>query len=99
MTRFNIISRSEAALSRAAARSVGILSARRLRQILRGASPVGDERFVFWAVLVSGPIGERRQLAAAAGLSWDKFASRFQALTGIHRDRANCATSLYAQAG
>ncbi|WP_152658702.1 hypothetical protein [Devosia chinhatensis] len=93
MTRANVLTLAEVALSRAAARSSGALSTSRLRQILRGASPEGNERFVFQAVLASGTIGERRQLAAAAGISWGKFASRFQALTGIHRDRAGSATS------
>lgn len=99
MTRSNIVTLSEAVLVRAEARSGWRLSKRRLRQILRGASPQGDERFILWAVLVGGHIGERRQLAFAAGLSWDKFAARFQALTGIHRDRVGHATALYSRAG
>lgn len=99
MTRTNVLMLSEGALVRAAARSGGALSTRRLREILRGASPEGDERFIFWPVLVGGHIGERRQLAAAVDLSWDKFARRFQALTGIHRDRAGHATALYSRAG
>lgn len=99
MIQTNVLRLSEATLVRAAARSDGAISARRLREILRGANPVGEERFVFWAVLAGGHIGERKQLAAAAGMSWDKFAARFQALTGIHRDRVGRVTSRHSEAG
>ena len=97
MSKPNVVTLRQAVLVRAAARTNGTVSPVRLRQILRGSPPLGEERFVFWPVLVEGPIGERRQLAAAANLPWAKFAARFQALTGIHRDRASYAKTLYAR--
>lgn len=82
-----------------AARSNGTLSAHRLVQILKGSAPVGDERFCFMAVLGHSSREHRVEMALATGMSWTKFASRFQDLTGISKDRAHFATTLYASMG
>ena len=82
-----------------AARSNGALSAHRLMQIIKGASPVGQERFCFMAVLGHSSREHRVEMAIASGMSWIKFASRFQDLTGISKDRAHFATTLYPSMG
>lgn len=79
-------------LKRAAGRSSGAISPARLRQILQGAAPVREERFCFWAVLVQSSPVERVHLAIHVGQSWPQFAVRFEALTGIRRDRAHVGT-------
>lgn len=79
-----------------AARSNGALTASRLRAVIKGSSPVGEERFCFMQVLGQSLREHRVEMALAANLSWEKFAQRFEELTGINRDRAHFATTLYA---
>lgn len=82
-----------------AARSNGALSPHRLAQILKGSSPVGHERFCFMAVLGHSSREHRVEMALSSGMCWNKFARRFQELTGISKDRAHFATTLYATMG
>ncbi len=69
---------TQSALDICASRSDGALSAHRLLQILKGASPMGSERFCFMAVLGKSSREHRVELALAAGMTWNKFASRFR---------------------
>lgn len=86
-------------LERAARRSAGAISPARLRQILQGATPVWEERFCFWDVLAQSSPAERVHLAIHIGKSWPQFAARFEALTGIGRERARYAQTLYPSQG
>jgi len=79
----------------AAGRSHGVMDGRRLLAVIKGSSPVGDERFCMMAVLGNSSQAQRIEMALRAGLSWAKFAERFEALTGISRKRAHYATTLY----
>jgi hypothetical protein len=77
-------------------RTNNVVSAARVREIVRGSEPVGDERFCLGQALIDSSPTDRVEMALDAKLSWVRFAARFQELTGIHRDRAAHATTLYA---
>lgn len=79
-----------------AARSNGALTASRLRSVIKGSSPVGEERFCFMQVLGHSAREHRVEMALSANMSWEKFAQRFEELTGINRNRAHFATTLYS---
>jgi hypothetical protein len=67
----------------------------RMVEIMSGSAPVADERFVVGHLLMKKTTTERIELALRTELSWSKFSRRFEALTGIRRDRVHMPSGMY----